>query len=213
MSGANDPAGDITAGRISALVSTRICHDLISPIGAISNGVELLSETLGQTSPELSLIGDSVNSATARLRCFRIAFGATPPGTRIPLADLQAGVEAMMGGGRTRIAIDADSAQVPRLTAKLMLLALLCQDMALPLGGDIRANVTDTGFHIDTRTTRLRDIEPLWAIAGGAPAPAHLAPGEVQFLLLGQILADQGLRLNRQMRDDGLTLDVAGLTV
>jgi len=213
MSGAGDPTGDFTAGRISALVSTRICHDLISPIGATANGVELLAETQGQTSPELALIGDSVNSATARLRCFRIAFGATPPGTRIPLADLKAGAEALMAGGRTRIALDADSAHVPRLTAKLVLLALLCQDMALPLGGDIRVTAADTGFRIDTTAPRLRDIEALWAIAGGAPAPAHLAPGEVQFLLLGQILSDQGVRLNRQIRDDGLTLDVAGLKV
>ncbi|MSU90207.1 hypothetical protein GE300_11350 [Rhodobacteraceae bacterium 2CG4] len=203
--------GALSGADVSALVSTRICHDLISPIGAISNGVELLAETTGAGSPELGLIGDSVNSASARLRCFRIAFGAAPPGTRVPVADLRAGVDAMLGGGRTRIAIAAGGPQLPRHTAKLLLLALLCQEAALPLGGDVQVAADERRFRIDTAAPRLRDIESLWAVAAGHPPPPHLAPAEVQFLLMGQMLADHGVVLRRQMRDDGLSLEVAGL--
>ena len=60
----------------AALIGSRICHDLISPIGAVNNGLELLSMTGVSPSPELALIGDSVDSASARIRFFRVAFGA-----------------------------------------------------------------------------------------------------------------------------------------
>lgn len=201
----------MTGAELSALVSTRICHDLISPIGAISNGVELLGETAGNASPELGLIGDSVNSAAARLRFFRLAFGAAQPGTRVALSDLRDGVDALLSGGRTQIRIDAQEVQLPRLTAKLLLLALLCQEMALPLGGDSQVSLAPTGFRIETQARRLRDLEHLWKIADGTAAADHVAPGEVQFLLLGMALSDLGVPLTRQMHEDGMSLGVLGL--
>ena len=64
---------------LPALIGSRICHDLISPIGAINNGLELLNMagTGAAPGPELELIGQSVESASARIRFFRIAFGAS----------------------------------------------------------------------------------------------------------------------------------------
>ena len=53
---------------LAALVGSRICHDLISPIGAIGNGVELLSLTDGDTGAEMDLINESVQNANARIR-------------------------------------------------------------------------------------------------------------------------------------------------
>jgi histidine phosphotransferase ChpT len=62
---------------LAALVSSRICHDLISPIGAINNGLELLNMSgASPVGPEMQLICDNVKSASARIRFFRIAFGA-----------------------------------------------------------------------------------------------------------------------------------------
>ena len=61
---------------LAALIGSRICHDLISPIGAISNGLELLDLAGGVQGPEMDLIADSVGNAGARIRFFRIAYGA-----------------------------------------------------------------------------------------------------------------------------------------
>ena len=61
---------------LSALIGSRICHDLISPIGAINNGLELLDMSGRTSGPELDLIQESVGNASARIRFFRIAFGA-----------------------------------------------------------------------------------------------------------------------------------------
>jgi histidine phosphotransferase ChpT len=65
------------ATEIAALIASRICHDLISPIGAIGNGMELMALSSGQeqSSPELDLISQSVENANARIRFFRIAYG------------------------------------------------------------------------------------------------------------------------------------------
>jgi len=60
---------------LSALISTRICHDLINPIGAINNGLELLDAVGTAPGPELSLVNDSASAASAKLNVFRLAFG------------------------------------------------------------------------------------------------------------------------------------------
>ena len=60
---------------INALLGSRICHDLISPLGAISNGVELLTMSGSASAPEIALIAESVENANARIRLYRIAFG------------------------------------------------------------------------------------------------------------------------------------------
>ena len=83
--------------KLTALVASRICHDLISPIGAIGNGVELLTmESGGTLRPEFALISESVANANARIRLFRIAFGAasvtpTPISARFAPAGLVSG--------------------------------------------------------------------------------------------------------------------------
>ncbi|WP_448326291.1 hypothetical protein [Sulfitobacter sp. M13] len=67
----------------AALIGSRICHDLISPVGAINNGLELLLMSGMNMSPEVALIDESVRNASARLRFFRVAFGS---GTTQPVA-------------------------------------------------------------------------------------------------------------------------------
>ena len=64
---------------INALIGSRICHDLINPLGAISNGIELLEMAGVAQGPEMSLVSDSVENATAKLKMLRLAFGAASP--------------------------------------------------------------------------------------------------------------------------------------
>lgn len=196
---------------LSALVSSRICHDLISPIGAISNGVELLTGAGGPVTPELGLIGDSVNSAADKLRCFRIAFGAAEPGASLPMQEVQSAVTAMFQG-RNMVTLSGAEGDIPRLTAKAFLLTLLCQERMLPLGGESAAIVRPDGFTIETATRRLRDITPLWTLVDTGVMATDVAPAEVQFLLLGQLLRAEGAVLRRDIRTEGVTLTLSGLT-
>ncbi len=88
---------------LAALVSSRMCYDLIAPIGAINNGLELLSIS-GQAldGPEMSLIGESINNASARIRFFLIAYGATSE-HEIGRAEMVAVLKDLIDSGRLSV--------------------------------------------------------------------------------------------------------------
>lgn len=195
---------------VTALVSSRICHDLISPIGAISNGVELLSDGPGRNTPELGLIGDSVNTAAAKLKYFRIAFGSSGEGARVPLSELAAATGAMFQG-RSSVDLQIGAPDVSRVAAKALLLLLLCQERCLPLGGLSRVLPKARGFRIETGARKLRDAAELWRFVENADAAGDLAPSDVQFLLLGDLLRTEGATLARHIGPDFIELDLDGL--
>lgn len=88
---------------LAALIGSRICHDLISPIGAIGNGVELLMMDGAAQTPELALIAESVASADARIRFFRVAYGAASGNQRIARGEVAGIIADMTRGGRLQV--------------------------------------------------------------------------------------------------------------
>ena len=110
---------------LAALVGSRLCHDLISPVGAIQNGLELLSMAGGAPGPELDLIQDSCDSATARIRFFRVAFGAADSEQMVSGRDIADTLEGLCKGGRTMAVWDAYG-DYPRSAVQLVYLAFLC---------------------------------------------------------------------------------------
>jgi len=197
---------------LTALVSSRICHDLISPIGAISNGVELLALGTKNTSPELDLIGESVSSATDKLRCFRIAFGAAEIGARLPTSEIVTATEAMFSG-RASVSFTGDMpADVPRAVGKALLLTLLCQERCLPLGGRSEVSLAGDGFKVVTAAPRLKDLGQLWLLVDRDARPQKVIPAEVQFPLLGQLLHTYGQTLSREFGEERIELALSGLS-
>ncbi|RMH49214.1 MAG: histidine phosphotransferase [Alphaproteobacteria bacterium] len=185
-------------GRLSALIGSRICHDLISPIGAIGNGLELLSMAGVAPGPEVGLLADSVAAANARVRFFRIAFGnaeGAPPVAGAELRDILEGVHAD-GRIRVRWRVDGD---VARREARLAFLSILCLECALPFGGEIRVHRDADGWHLFTVAERLRVDPALWGILRGEAAPTPPTAAEVQFPLL-RLAILEGERVT--VRDD-----------
>jgi len=66
---------------LAALIGSRICHDLISPVGAVGNGLELMQMAGGKLLPEMALIEESVEAARLRILFFRIAYRDGHTGT------------------------------------------------------------------------------------------------------------------------------------
>ena len=91
---------------LAALIGSRICHDLISPIGAIGNGVELMLMDGAPKAPELALISESVANANARIRFFRVAFGAATGDQRIAAPEVLSILSDLTKGGRLKIELD-----------------------------------------------------------------------------------------------------------
>ena len=180
---------------LAALIGSRICHDLISPIGAISNGLELAgmiaSAPMG---PEMSLIQQSCDHATARIRFFRIAFGTASDTRTIPSAEARKTLADHYAS--TRIVPDWQVARdLGRDVTQLAYLSVLCLEAALPQGGLLRVDLHDGALITSARGEMLRNDPVLWAILTdeGDPKTQGISPAHVQFALLGRICRDRGI--------------------
>jgi histidine phosphotransferase ChpT len=122
--------------RVLELLASRLCHELISPVGAINNGIELLTDgDAGFLRDAIALIGQSGRRAAARLQFYRFAYGAGGVGGGAPEAKTL--VSAMLDGGKVRCdwpaALDALAPEWQKLACNLMLLAA----EAIPRGGTV----------------------------------------------------------------------------
>jgi len=185
---------------LTALVGSRLCHDLISPIGAIGNGVELMLMDLSEGSPELALIAESVAHATARIRFFRLAFGASGgQDHQIARAEVSGALGDMVKGGR--LVVDWDSPDhIPRREAKLACLGFLCLETALTQGGSIRLERGQARWSLTATGPKLRVDPALWELLSNPTARAEVSPATVQFALLRDEMARQHRRLTVDIR-------------
>ena len=106
---------------LMSLLGSRICHDLISPLGAIGNGVELLAMSGTAAGPEMALISESVENANARIRFFRVAYGAAAEGQSLSRGEIVEILAGLGRSGRTTIQWQVEG-PVPRRAAKLAFL-------------------------------------------------------------------------------------------
>lgn len=166
---------------LAALVGSRICHDLVNPLGAIGNGAELLVMEDSRLGPLARLIGDSIESATARLRLYRLAFG--PPGAeRIGQPEIAATVAGYVAGRRLSVGWEAPGDRA-RADVRLAFLLILCAETALPRGGEIAVTGDALRLHLRATGAGLRADPELWLpldpLSGRALPP--LSPALVQF--------------------------------
>jgi len=187
-----------------ALVGSRICHDLISPLGAIGNGVELLMMSGNGAGPELALIAESVTNANARIRFFRLAFGAAAPGQGVARAEVRSILDDMTHGGRLKIDWDL-AGDAARTEVKLAFLAIQCLESALPFGGRIRVTTEGDLWQIGAEAPRLKLDPSLWDRLGG-DGTAEVTAAQVQFALLPAELARQGRSLALRLEDTAIAL-------
>ena len=136
---------------LASLLCSRLCHDMLSPVGALSNGLELLS---GEKDPEMrkrcyELLEQSAKISADKLKFFRLAFGAAGGfGDMVPVAEPRALVDALVGNNE-RIAVNwALGGDVfPKHAVKVLLNFALIGMEALVRGGtlDIGAELREGG--------------------------------------------------------------------
>ncbi len=177
---------DQTRPDLPSLIGSRICHDLISPIGAVGNGLELLAMANGgSNAPEVALITDSVNNANARIRFFRIAFGQASRGQGTGRAEILSILRDSYTGSRLQVTWDVAS-ECRRDEAKPACLALMCLESAMPFGGDVRISKEDGTWNITGTATKLKIDPDHWAVLDGDMTA--LTPPVVHFALLPEAL-------------------------
>lgn len=193
----------LTETDLTALLGSRLCHDLISPIGAIGNGVELLSMSQETPGPELELIAQSVAAANARVKFFRVAFGQAAPGQMMGRAETGRLLVEASALGRLDFVWDLTEDQ-PRALVKLAFLAMLCLETALPFGGTITVRSSAELWEITAHSEKARGDAALFAALGGAPF--EITPARIQFALLPR-------EARRQSRSLDWELDAQGAVI
>lgn len=126
---------------LASLLCSRLCHDLLSPVGALSNGLELLAD---EQDPEmrqrcLELLEQSARISTDKLKFFRLAFGAAGGfGDMVPVAEARSLIDALVGNNE-RISVNWDLVgdSLPKPAVKTLLNFSLIAIDALIRGGTL----------------------------------------------------------------------------
>jgi histidine phosphotransferase ChpT len=141
---------------LAALLCSKVCHDLISPVGAIVNGLEVLDDN---PKPEdrdfaLDLIRKSAKTASARLQFCRLAFGAAGSSTaQIDLGDAQTMARGQIEDAKTSIAWNLPRLLLPKNRVKLLLNMLVIAQQTIPRGGRLTVDPIGEGEAISFRVT------------------------------------------------------------
>lgn len=200
---------------LATLIASRICHDLISPVGAISNGLELVA--LGGAEPggpEMALISESCDNANARIRFFRIAFGAASDTAMVSAGEIRGILAGLTAGSRLEVAWQGND-DLSRARVQRAFLALQCIETALRRGGRVeiapgpeRTIVSATSPHLDCDAALWRHLDPAAAPSGVLGSASGVAPAHVQFVLLPLLAADHGVRIEVAQGPEAVSLTV-----
>src|ERR1041384_7831781 len=125
---------------LAALLCSRVCHDLISPVGAVVNGIEVMEDDVDAETKTfaLDLIRKSATTASARLQFCRIAFGAAgSAGAAIDLGDAEGVARGMLEDEKTKLTWGLPRLLLPKNRGKLLLNLLLLGPGTIPRGGNL----------------------------------------------------------------------------
>jgi histidine phosphotransferase ChpT len=170
---------EIEALDLAALLCSRVCHDIISPVGAITNGLEVLDDDNSEEMKTFAfdLIRRSARQASAKLQFARLAFGAAgSAGAEIDLADAEAVATGYMQGEKAQFSFEAPRILMAKNLVKLLLNLILLANAAIPRGGSIVVKVEG-----DKELPRfvLRSIGPSARVPS---AFERLVPGDIDGL-------------------------------
>ena len=189
---------------LAALLCSRLCHDLISPVGAIINGLEVMEEDKDEETKTfaLDLIKKSATQASAKLQFCRLAFGAAgSAGAQIELGDAEKAARGLLEDGKTTLVWNLPRALVAKNRAKLLLNMLLVAGGTIPRGGTLTAEPMSEGYQVSARGLNAR-LGPATAdLLAGSPAEPVNAHA-IQPVYTGILARDCGLAITAKIEAD-----------
>ena len=160
----------------AALLVSRVCHDLVSPVGAVVNGLEVLEDErdAAMRADALKLVVSSAEQAASRLQFARIAFGAAgSAGAELDLNEVGRIVKGLLSGGKVTVDWQAAPLNWPKDWAKLLMNATLLTADSLPRGGHVvvttSADPAAPAFTVRGTGTNARILEEVEKAARGEP--------------------------------------------
>lgn len=164
---AKNPNLTLTGPDLAALLCSRVCHDVISPVGAINNGLELLDEG-GADADAMDLIRTSALNASVRLKFARLAFGASGSvGASIDTGEAErAAKDFAAAEKKTEVSWVGPRAIIAKNRVKLLLNLFLVAYGAIPRGGNIEVTLENPELEAKFTITakgRLMRVPPKFA--------------------------------------------------
>lgn len=193
---------------LAALVSSRICHDVINPVAAIANGLEMLAEEPDQAMRDaaMDLIRKSALQASAKLQFARLAFGAAgSAGAEIDLRDAEkVAREFVQGSGKHQLVWQGPPVTLPKNKVKLLLNFVALGVIALPRGGTISVTILGTppavSFSVTAKGEGARLIDQVKSLLLGGNGVA-IDSHSIQPYYASLVAAASGMTVMAEARD------------
>jgi histidine phosphotransferase ChpT len=188
---------------LAALLCSRVCHDLISPTGAIVNGLEVLEEKESDEETKtfaLDLIKKSAKTASARLQFCRLAFGAAgSAGAQIDLGDAQTMGRAFIEDDKTKLTWKLPRLLLPKNRVKLLLNLLIIAGQTIPRGGMLTVEPIgegeSMGFRIAASGLNARIPQAVPALLAGTSESGSIDAHAIQPFYAGLLARACGLKV------------------
>lgn len=200
MSETDRPQPTLSDLDLAALLCSRVCHDLISPVGAIANGLELMDDPEMDAETKetaLAMVRTSARTAAARLKFCRIAFGAAgSAGAVIDLSEAGEIAKAFVAEEkRVQLEWNAPRENRPKQQVKLALNMVLMALAGIPRGGTVTLTATGHGFTARAAGDRARLPEPMARVLDGTAELTALDARLVQPYYARELARAAGLAL------------------
>ncbi len=191
--------------RLLELLSSKICHDLISPVGAINNGIELVEDIGGSVVNEaMKLISSSAQQAAKRLRLFRMAYGKAGAEQGVTLKDIRQTAKDFLSTGKSKLTWNDEQAFTEVTEQRGALKMVLCLTMlaedVLSHGGDITVETVSepnkVGVKVTIAGTHAQLSEAMHLALKGDSTIDDITPRTVHAYVTGRMIDYYGFKIN-----------------
>jgi histidine phosphotransferase ChpT len=201
---------------LASLACSRVCHDVISPVGAIINGLEVLEEEKDSEMRQiaLDLIKKSAATASARLQFCRLAYGAAgSAGAAIDTGDAETVTRGLINNERTKLVWNAPRQLAPKNKVKLLLNLCALALSTIPRGGVVTVDVTGEGdglaVQVSAQGVNARLIKNAAALIAGEPENGAVDAHSIQPFFTGVVARSCGMTVTVESDVDAVTLRAA----
>ncbi len=199
---------------LAALLCSRVCHDLISPVGAIVNGLEVMEDDNDQETKDfaLELIKKSVKTASARLQFCRLAFGAAgSAGAQIDVGDAEKVARGFLEDDKTKLTWSLPRVLLAKNRVKLLLNMLVIAGQTIPRGGVLTVDPIGSGDDMSFKVTATgtnAKIQPAIPVllAGGSHDGGAIDAHAIQPYYTGLLARQCGLSVAAAPEGDAVVL-------
>jgi histidine phosphotransferase ChpT len=201
---------------LAALLCSRVCHDLISPVGAIVNGLEVLEDDNDESTRTfaLDLIKKSARQASARLQFCRLAFGAAgSAGAQIDTGDAENVARGFLEDDKTKITWNMPRVLLPKNRVKLLLNMVLLAGQTIPRGGTLGIETSGEGdamgFKVTAAGLNARIPQAVPGLLAGQPDGHAVDAHAIQPFFAGMLARSCGLQLAMAAEGDAVILSAS----